>query len=77
VLSLQTLAWQPEESCGASAAAGCLSPPRALEDRLGKHIEYIKKSVQISSRAVELYCQGTPVVSAAMKIAGGAKFSNG
>lgn len=76
VLSPQTLAWQPEEICRASAAAGWLSPPRTLGDRLGKHIDCIGNALQISSRAVGLYCQGAPFVAAAMKIAGVAKLSS-
>lgn len=66
----QTLAWQPEESCGASAAAGCLSLPHT---HLGKHINGIANTLQISSRAVGLYCQRAPIVPGAMKIAGVAK----
>lgn len=69
-LSLQTLAWQLEESCGASAAAGCLSLLHTLEDHLVKHIGCIENALQISSRAVGSYCPGASFIAAAMKIAG-------
>lgn len=50
MLSLQTLAWQTEEDCGASAA-GCLSVPHTLQDHLGRHMSCLENALQISQRS--------------------------
>lgn len=48
MLRLQTLAWQTEENCGASAVAGCFSVPHTLEDHLRKDTDCIENALQIS-----------------------------